>query len=360
MKEWMRKESTEILFLGEASASPLLNTLLWATLKSEEQYRALQSVSRFQPPEGARCLYPTKEFNPTAYLRAEETAKGGYQQLLAAGKSHQGALPPFFLPEGDQKRLNWTLKHAIVPELMVLFKEEAEMTAEEAQQMAPHRSYWGKTLLFRGAGKSLRMDRIFLKQRLQQITEKYHTLVKRCEIGLPCGVLDGKRTIGDVSDLEELKRWQRDTPDMVFLALSEYGIQTVVVDFLVESGFIQRVVANEARLVLVFPCDESPQLSQAELLEQFEKCKKVFSGHLRQLFLRDLVQKRGLAPEGDGEEVAQELDEQISGILKNVDLFPVQPLKYVGISLNKQNIKVGILFLFPFIYFFLFCFFFFT
>ena len=241
----MRKEPVEILFLGQASASPLLNALLWATLKSEEKYQALQSVAApFQAPKGAKCLYPTKDFNPTAQLQAEETSKRSYKRYLST-KNHQGL--PFFLPEGGQKRLNWSLKHAIVPELMISFKGEKEMTEEEKEKMAPHRPYWGKTLFFRGAGRSLRLDRIFLQQRLQQISESYSLLVKKCVIGLPCGVLDGMRTISDISDLEELGKWSRDPPDMVFLSLSEDGIEKVVVDFLIGSGFVERMVANEAR-----------------------------------------------------------------------------------------------------------------
>ena len=54
----------------------------------------------------------------------------------------------------------------------------------------------------------------------------------------------------------------------------------------------------------------------------------------------------------------QDVEEEISELLKNVDLFPVQPVRYVSICLNKQNIQV--LFIYLFILFILFIFFFFS
>jgi len=186
MKDLVRKESVNIMFLGDISQFPVLNILLWSTCVTENQYQELQAVHKSQSSPSPKTVYPPADFSASQQLQQELKVQNALQRFLET-KSCSPFI--FLLPEQGEPRLNFTLHYTIIPELFVRFKTESEMSSAEQEEFHSLRGFWGKSLFFKGNGKSIQADRIFIQQRLHQVIIGYRKLVHQCAIGFPCAAL---------------------------------------------------------------------------------------------------------------------------------------------------------------------------
>ena len=214
LRGWLYKERVSVFCIGDVGCTPLLNTVLRTTSVTEAKYKSkaggadhrAQWDMAGKEPEGyisdlrdAKAILPQPDFEACISWSAETATLQVLQAYVHTKEYDINNVVTFLVPEGrNAERVNWVMRYSPVPTLKIMF-HNAMPEGTYVEDGKKWSSFLGKTMLFRGKGINLHVDRIYIRERLAQVLSGYAHLVKQCELGMPCGALDGNLDIYKIS-----------------------------------------------------------------------------------------------------------------------------------------------------------------
>eukprot|EP01117_Protostelium_nocturnum_P014775 TRINITY_DN5656_c0_g1_i1.p1 TRINITY_DN5656_c0_g1~~TRINITY_DN5656_c0_g1_i1.p1 ORF type:complete len:1811 (+),score=620.32 TRINITY_DN5656_c0_g1_i1:378-5810(+) len=119
------------------------------------------------------------------------------------------------------------------------------------------RKMMGQTLCFKGRGQNVDLDRIYLREKFRELTERYGAIMENIVFQMPCTILKGNRQLTlygsiEICALFGSKPRQVAESNLMIVGIDHRGVSSSTLNFLNSTGFFSNFLAKNEEHKLVF------------------------------------------------------------------------------------------------------------
>ena len=199
----------------------------------------------------------------------------------------------------------------------------------------------GKTFKFKGSGRDINLDRIYIREKIFEFNSRYTYLIEQLHVQMPSAILEGNKELILLDSSEDYSKSLNilDNTNLLLIAIERRGISDSLSNLLKKSKFLDKYLTkSEEHKIAVLDLTEREEVESLlsahhmyyfKSIDQLTNLKLQLVSHLKHLFLERENYNLSMLPLTDK-------------LLERIRVLPIKPLLYNSLFQAKNNKDLAI------------------